>query len=311
MENKELAPVREISVVTAEIIELKRQARNTALYYIIEIGRRLTEAKSVLPHGEWANWLENEVEFSQSSANNFMKLYDEYGSQQLSLFGAVSNSQSFANLPYTKALLLIGVDKEEREEFAKEVDAEHCSVSELKQAIKERDEAKKRAAELETINKASAEADEKLKAATAEIEELKKDLLFAEEKMKTETEKLKKKIENPTVPKEKVDELTKKAESDAKAKYEKQISNLQSKIADAETAKRRLEGEVKMSAARLKEAEDKIKLQNPDISAFETLFKSVQQTISQMQSLIVKIGESDDATAKKLETALKALGERL
>ena len=87
-------PARDIGVITAEIKEVKRQANNMALMYAIEIGRRLVEAKSVLPHGEWGGWLKNEVDFSQSTANNFMKLYDEYGQAQISIFGAVSNSQT-------------------------------------------------------------------------------------------------------------------------------------------------------------------------------------------------------------------------
>ena len=79
MENQITQPVREIEVVTAEIKEIKRQAQNMALMYAIEIGRRLVEAKSVLPHGKWGEWLKCEVNFSQATANNFMKLFEEYG----------------------------------------------------------------------------------------------------------------------------------------------------------------------------------------------------------------------------------------
>ena len=57
-------PARDIGIVTAEIKEIRRDANNMALMYAIEIGRRLVEAKSVLPHGEWGDWLKNEVDFS-------------------------------------------------------------------------------------------------------------------------------------------------------------------------------------------------------------------------------------------------------
>ena len=97
MENQ-MQSVREISVVTAEIKELCRQAENMALMYAIEIGRRLCEAKGVLEHGEWGEWLKNEVNFSQRTANNFMRLYSEYGSSQLCFFQESPNSQPFANL---------------------------------------------------------------------------------------------------------------------------------------------------------------------------------------------------------------------
>ena len=74
---KESAPAREIGIITAEIKDLCRQAQTMALLYAVEIGRRLDEAKRALPYGKWGEWLKNEVEFSQSSANNFMKLYEE------------------------------------------------------------------------------------------------------------------------------------------------------------------------------------------------------------------------------------------
>lgn len=45
--------VREIGVITSEIKDICRQARSMALMYAVEIGRRLTEAKEILPHGEW------------------------------------------------------------------------------------------------------------------------------------------------------------------------------------------------------------------------------------------------------------------
>lgn len=63
---------RDIQTVTTEIRTLHRQAQGMILNYAIEIGWRLKEAKSLLEHGEWGEWLENEVDFSRSTANNFM-----------------------------------------------------------------------------------------------------------------------------------------------------------------------------------------------------------------------------------------------
>lgn len=143
MENKQpsvYVPAREIGIITGEIKELCRQARVMLLSYAIEIGRRLCEAKSVLPHGEWGRYLKEEVEFSQSTANNYMKLFEEYGAEQMTLFGAMANSQTLANLPYSKALKLLALPETEREEFAEEVGADRLSVRQLEEAIRERDE---------------------------------------------------------------------------------------------------------------------------------------------------------------------------
>ena len=135
----ESAQAREIGAITAEIWELRQQAQIMALRYAVEIGRRLDEAKRTLKHGEWGDWLQNEVEFSKSSAYNFMKLYYEYGSCEALLSGEESNFQSIGNLPYSKALLLLAVPAEEREEFAQEVHADKLSAPELKRVIADRE----------------------------------------------------------------------------------------------------------------------------------------------------------------------------
>ena len=117
--NENAIPVayRDINVVTAEIKVIKQEAQAMALNYAVEIGRRLTEAKGLLNHGEWGSWLEKEVEFSARSATNFMRLFEEYGSTQNSLFGAELNQHARADLPLRKALQLLAIPAEEREEF--------------------------------------------------------------------------------------------------------------------------------------------------------------------------------------------------
>ena len=140
-------PVRTVEVVTLEIRTLQRQAQQVILGYAIEIGRRLEEVKAMLPHGRWGDYLKNEVAYSQSTAQNFMRIYREYGANQQSLFGGVANSQALGNLTYTKALQLLAIpDAEDRERFAIENDVEHMSVRELNEALKARDEAEEKAA---------------------------------------------------------------------------------------------------------------------------------------------------------------------
>lgn len=140
-------PVRTVETVTLEIRTLQRQAQQVVLGYAIEIGRRLEEVKAMLPHGQWGDYLKHEVEYSQSTAQNFMRIFREYGASQQSLFGGVANSQALGNLTYTKALQLLAIpDAEDRERFAIENDVEHMSVRELNEALKARDEAEEKAA---------------------------------------------------------------------------------------------------------------------------------------------------------------------
>ena len=82
----------------------------------IEVGRRLTEAKAKLPHGSWGEYLKNEVDYSPSQAQNLMRVFREYGSDQQSLFGGEAKSQTFGRLTFSQALsLLVIPDEDERE----------------------------------------------------------------------------------------------------------------------------------------------------------------------------------------------------
>lgn len=140
------APERTAEAVALEIRTLQRQAQGIILSYAIEIGRRLEEAKAMLPHGEWGAWLKKELDYSQSTAQNFMKVFREYGDNQQSMFGGVPKTQTFGNLTYSKALRLLAIpDEEERARFVEENDVEHMSTRELNEALKARDEAEEAA----------------------------------------------------------------------------------------------------------------------------------------------------------------------
>ena len=118
---------RTADVIAAEIRSIDQQARQYVLQSAIDIGTRLKEAKELVPHGEWGTWLKNNVNYSQSTAINFMKVSEEY-----------ANSQSLANLSYTQAVQLLSIPAEEREQFVQENNVTELSTRELKEVIKEK-----------------------------------------------------------------------------------------------------------------------------------------------------------------------------
>lgn len=120
----------------SEIRYLSAQAKSMTVWFGVEIGKRLAEAKEMVGHGGWLDFLKNETEFSSSSAGRFMQIAREYG-------GKSSNFPTLGNLSVSNALRLLAVPEEERAEFAQAVDAEHLSSRELEQAIRERDEARR------------------------------------------------------------------------------------------------------------------------------------------------------------------------
>lgn len=137
--NQDVSAVRTPDIVAVEINSIKNQTRNIVLFNSIEIGRRLVEAKGMMEHGNFGDWLKNSVDYSQSTANNLMKIYEEYGADQGALFGNNANSQTLGNLTYSQAVALLGIPREEREAFVAEHDVEGMSVRKLQELVKERE----------------------------------------------------------------------------------------------------------------------------------------------------------------------------
>lgn len=156
---------RPLIEIEAEILAQKRTIGRS----IVIIGQALMEAKRQLAHGEWGAWLEEKVNFSQSTAENYMRIAEQVSSESMLL-----------NLPYTKILALLSVPAEEREEFATDNHVGDKSVSEIKKLIRERDEA--RAEAQKWLSSAEQNAREATRAnARAEQERQRADALAARE----------------------------------------------------------------------------------------------------------------------------------
>ena len=131
-----------LSTLAAEINTIKRQTQKIMMEAAVEIGRRLVEAKGAVGHGGWGLWLERNVDYSERTAQNLIRIFQEYGEGQQSLFGE-SNPQAFADLTYTQAVALLGIkNPDERAEFVETHDVQSMTSRELADAIKERDEAR-------------------------------------------------------------------------------------------------------------------------------------------------------------------------
>jgi chromosome segregation ATPase len=184
--------VRPSEIIAAEINSIKEQTRRTFLYNSIEIGRRLAEAKQVVPHGEWGTWLVQNVDYSQTTANNLLKIFDQYSNDQLSVFGDNLKSQAFENLSYSQAVALLGVPEEEREAFVQDNDVENMSTRELQQAIKEKKEIEE---QLKQKEKETAELEKKQKAHDEVVKRLEADIESAKQSGNEEdVEKLRNRI---------------------------------------------------------------------------------------------------------------------
>lgn len=81
------------------------------LTYYIAAGRRLNEAKSRLKHGQWQNWLAEHFSASADTASNYMNLARHCDE---------SNSETFRNLGFSKAIELLALPAGTEQDFIDE-----------------------------------------------------------------------------------------------------------------------------------------------------------------------------------------------
>lgn len=311
---------RTIDDVAREVIELTEQAQTMMVCYVIEIGRRLKEAKSMLGHGEWGSWLKTKVNYSQSTADNYMKIFDEYGNDQISFFG-LAKSQTLGNLPYTKALKLLAVPSDEREEFIKENNVEELSTRELdrlieekKQAEAERDKERERADKLAEERVELEKTQKEIELKDARIKTLEANLEKAEAEKKKAKAQIKELKENPTVPEEVLEKLkseaSAEAESKSKEKFEADTQALRDEIDKIKTEKKEAEDRASQSTLRIAELEKKIKMSSPEATAFKVQFDAAQKALAAAQESLEKLSATDSELGEKFKGAFKALIKR-
>lgn len=332
----DIIAMRDIEIVTAEIVTIKRQAQQVLITAAIEIGRRLTEAKSMVDHGEWGKYLEERVEYSQSTANNLMRIYKEYGSGQDSLFDSFANSQTFANLNYTQALALLSVPAEDREAFAVENDVANKSTREIQELIRQRDESREALAvaedavtdannekvaalrRLDAMTARAEEAEAEAERRTKEAAELSQKVIAAKEAEKKAKAQLKEARENPVVSDDQMAKIRKEAETaaavQAAEKADREAHKLQKKLdaALAEAKKANEEREKALLDAedarrQVAEAKASARLDNPDAAVFKSLWEQVQEIFNRMNGVRLKIRQTDPGMATALATGIKAM----
>lgn len=316
--NQQNLSKRDIGVITEEIIGLKNQAKTTFVAYACEIGKRLYEAKNKLNHGEWGAWLKEKVDFSQSTANNYMNLYDEYGDGSAILLGMGANSQAFANLDYSKAIKLLALPKEEREEFVVENDIENKSVRETDKLIKEHKKALEEKARLEEENarlkniKKDAEEAQALALKAQDALSLKeRELDKIKEQLKEKEQELEDAVA-PSLSEDELNKIKKEAKAEAKkefeAKLETEKQKLEKEISLAKEEKSKADALAKDAECRLKEFEKQVKLQDPLIAKFKTIFEDFQD---KGLNLLEIIENTDKETSIKFRAALNAFLEKM
>lgn len=324
---------RSITTITDEIIFYKSVGGQA----VIEIGKRLMEAKAQLKHGEWLPWLSEKVEFSETSAQNFMRVAREYG-----------NTQLVGDLGVSKALALLALPASERENFASEkhlVNGEEKSVAEmskreLEEAVRqqkiaeaERNEARRA---LEAQRKETEEANAKVQAAQdaadaarAEVENAQGTALAAQERAAELERELKALREQPVdvavqtvdASEEQIAAAVAEAKKDAEAEKTEALGKKAEELKKARDELKKAKAEMAAAAEALKKAEDEraalretlektkksaAAMDNKALAEFSVLFRQAQETVNRMTEIV---DELDEGSRPKIYRALDALAQ--
>jgi hypothetical protein len=120
------------SDILAEHAAAIRHLGTRVVENVVEIGRRLTEAKDIAGHGNWLPWLEREFGWSASTAENYINLFRLSGK-----FPTVGNLDLDLRTLYV--LAAPGTPSEARAEIIERAEAgEPVTVAEVKTAIAKR-----------------------------------------------------------------------------------------------------------------------------------------------------------------------------
>lgn len=319
---------RDIEAITSEILDAKRAGGEA----ILTIGKGLMEAKALLSHGEWLPWLEERVEFSEKAAQRFMLLARKY-----------SNPTTLSDLGASKALILLAVPDEVRNEFIEAphvVDGEEKSVNdmsvrELKAAIKERDEAMK-AAELAKAEQSAAEqareklaadmamAYERIAGLNAEVEAQStkaREAQDAADRLEKELEELRSRPVEAAVEADAaaIEAARKEAETAMRAQLEEaeaaqkktraDLMESNSALQRAKLEREQMESELRNQLA---QAEKKAALtSSEDLVLFRALFDQAQELANKMGGVLMKVRGRDPEKAAGLSKALLALCDKI
>lgn len=325
----------EANDIAIEINVIKRRLAQETILAAVEIGRLLCRAKDKVPHGMWGDWLEENVSYSQSTANNMMRLYREYGDQEQLTFFEENRMEIFGNLSQSQAVALLGIPYEKRKEYVETHDMEKTSVrqveedvaslrAELEAAYRERDAmgdelmaTKKKLGEVDAEREQAifraleAENTDQTVELRREVHDLEKELASARESLDNATKSAQKN--------EKAHGKAAKEWAAEKKELEKQLEEArlaaeQVSVDDVISEDKRAEIEAEVSRvyeekleALRRDADKRVMAAgNPDIIEVNLLFGELQDTYARICAVLAGLRADAPDVADKLSGALKA-----
>lgn len=305
----EVTVQRSADVIAVEITTIKAQVKQTIATGAFEIGKRLCEAKEIVPSGEWLSYIENRLDYKKSTAENLMRIFRECAGQEAlpgigkspaELFGQLSQSQmvSMLSLPVEQRAELVESNPELPEMSAREIQK---LVKDIKAAEKEKADAEK---ERDRERKAREKAD---KLATDQADRAEK----AETQLKTlrqSSADLDKELDREREERGRLEEKVRELESrpiEINAEPSEEMKAQIRAEAQAEMRQRIEDANRRADAAERKAARGNVALETRINIGFQT----VNEGLKQLMADIRKYAETEPSKAEKLKMKIAGLLE--
>ena len=275
-----------------------------------QTGEKLNIAKSKVPHGQWEDWVRNNLTFSPRKARYMM----QYAEKAQIEGGVFSNRQMFADLAPSKIYALLGEDEAVVSQIITSDEVKALPIEEYKEEIKrlraENEAIREEKKSLEEANKSLEEAKEELEETVAKPQISYEELKKAQEKAE-KAEQMQKEAEQKL--KEAKDKY-KQAQEKAKADKEKEAEALKKSVTEEvrkdfekkEDAYRKAETDYKAQIAKLQKSLDNNS--NKDVAAFKFIVEGMQRSFNDAYEIIER---AEPAQSEKMKCALSTVMHKL
>lgn len=338
----DVASQTEISIENKSTEQLKAEANTfykqaeqlagMSAMMLAETGRRLTEVKNRIPHGEFQKWCEENLEFSYRKAARTMQLAEKMDDEN-SLFSKVP---TLATIGISRVWALLAAPEEVAAEVVENNDVESMKVRELQDElarVKEEKEDAERKAEMidhnnDDIRKELASMQRKLsetvsekefgemqedyerrvKALNEELNQVEDDKAGVQAKLdkaKEDLKKAKQKLKDYEAGKDeevkkaiegKTAEIEEKAAAMARESSQELLDRTQKQVEDLHEYIAKLEA-------------DKAKLSNTSLMEFKVYVDQLQDIYFKICDIITEENLKDETTGAKMQAALQKIVE--
>lgn len=129
--------MNELATLNNLVTEIKF-FENQAVSSYWEIGKRLAQAKEQVKHGEWLDWVDANLGYSERTTQQLLKVYTTF-----------PNANTVSDLKFRQVLALTSVNEETREEILEKENLGEKTVRETNEIVKKYKELEKKNKELE------------------------------------------------------------------------------------------------------------------------------------------------------------------